>query len=123
MQGQAKGLQREGESISALAKLGVDPQDIIFLGYPDTHLGDIWTASNDTQIFSSFDGTIKATYGNNGFGGKDWHSLIFGSAGAHSAQSLMTDMKSVIEAFQPSDIYTTAEIDVHSVHNATYLFK
>ena len=122
MQGKAKGLQREGESLAALGKLGVDPQDIIFLGYPDTHLGDIWTASSDTQVFTSFDGTVNATYGANGFGGKDWHSLIFGSPAPYSRQSLMTDMKSVIEAFRPSDIYTTAEIDVHSDHNATYLF-
>src|SRR5258708_40375102 len=106
MQGQAKGLQREGESISALAKLGVDPQDIIFLGYPDTHLGDIWTASNDTQIFSSFDGTIKATYGNNGFGGKDLHSLILGSARPYSPQAFFANIEAIVRALPPSDIGT-----------------
>ncbi|HZS46304.1 MAG TPA: PIG-L family deacetylase [Blastocatellia bacterium] len=121
-QGQAKGLEREGESVAALAKLGVDPQDIIFLGYPDTHMGDILAAGSDTQVFTSYDGTITATYGNNGFGGKDWHSTVFGVPAPYTRQAVMTDMKSVIEAFRPTDIYTTAEIDVHEDHNATYFF-
>jgi len=122
MQGKAKGLQREGESVAALGVLGVDPQDIIFFGYPDTHMDDILTATSDTQVFTSFDGTVNATYGNTGFGGKDWHSLLFGAPGPYNRQSVMADLKSVIEAFRPSDIYTTAEIDVHADHHATYLF-
>ena len=121
-QGQAKGLQREAESVAALAKLGLSQQDIIFLGYPDSRMGDILVAATDTQVFASADGTIHATYGNNGFGNKDWHTLIFGTPGPYTRQTLMTDVRSVIEAYRPTDIYTTAEIDVHADHNATYFF-
>src|SRR5438067_10555840 len=73
------GLRREGESVAAAQLLGLtDEQNVIFLGYPDASMLDIYNAASPSAVITSAAGQTQ-TYGNRGLGGKDFHSFRFGS--------------------------------------------
>ena len=72
------GYYRQTETISGMqGVLGMQENDIIFLGYPDGGLYEIYTNyQSPDSIYTSFAGQ-KYTYGSRGLGGKDYHSYQF----------------------------------------------
>ncbi len=66
------GLMREGESVAAARLLGVPEQSVVFLGYGDQTLINIWANSSGTQVITSSAGQT-ATYASLGLGGVDFH--------------------------------------------------
>src|SRR6267378_1767899 len=60
-----RGYTREGESVSAAQMLGLTEQDVIFLGYPDGSMMDIYNAASPTAVITSIAGQTQ-TYGNRG---------------------------------------------------------
>ena len=81
--GVSVGLMREGESVAAAQVLGLTEQDVIFLGYPDGSMLDIYNAPSPAQIFTSAAGRTS-TYGNRGMGGADYHTFTTGAAGPYN---------------------------------------
>jgi len=71
--GVQSGLRREGESVAAAQLLGLTEQDVIFLGYPDGSMLNIYYAPSPTDIITSAAGQTS-TYGNRGLGGMDFHT-------------------------------------------------
>ena len=120
--GTSVGYQREGEAVnSQLSYLGPVEDDLMFLGYPDGYLEEIYDsylASNDRYTTSFGQST---TYGNRGLGRSDYHFYKFGSHALYNRYNIVQDLQAIIQTFKPDHIYTTSEYDHHSDHSTTYL--
>jgi LmbE family N-acetylglucosaminyl deacetylase len=120
--GQTIGYQREDEAVNAQVNfLGPVENDLMFLGYPDGHLQDIYesyTASTDKLTTSYGQST---TYGDRGLGRSDYHFYKFGSHALYNRYYIVQDLQSIIQTFKPDHIYTTSEYDHHSDHSTTFL--
>jgi LmbE family N-acetylglucosaminyl deacetylase len=117
-----EGYVRQGESVNAMNVLGVDENDIIFLGYPDSGLETIYynyTSSDD--VYVSHLGQAE-TYGNRGLGGADYHTYTFGLPGAYNKPNILMDLENILGDFLPDHIYVTSEFDIWKDHSATYLY-
>src|SRR6478736_1638533 len=81
--GPLEGALRQQEAVDAqVQNLGTSEDDLIFLGYPDGALQNIYAnyPSSGDQYFSG--SGISATYGTRGLGRADYHTYHFGQAGA-----------------------------------------
>lgn len=119
--GSLEGALRQQEAVDAQVQhLGTSEDDLIFLGYPDGALQNIYTnyPSSGDQYFSG--NGISATYGTRGLGRADYHTHHFGQAGAYNRANIVADLKSIIATYQPDHILTTAEFDQHPDHATTY---
>lgn len=121
------GETRIQESIDALTYLGVEKDNIYFLGYGDTgseydisFVYRLFYAESDTQVFSSRIGT--STYGNATIDAMDYHYLKHGVHGNYTRATIYDDIFSVINENRPDDIYTTSLYDYHGDHVGVYLF-
>ncbi len=120
--GTAEGLLREGESVAAAQILGVPEPQVVFLGYGDQSLYDLFTATaTPAKVFTSLAG-MTATYGNRGLGGMDFHRYRTGVAGPYNRETALSDFKALITTFRPDEIYTTSYLDNHGDHDSTARF-
>ena len=119
--GVESGLQRQGESVAAAQLLGLGEQDVIFLGYPDAALMDIYRAPSPSDVITSPAGRTS-TYGARGMGGMDYHSFRFGSPGPYNRVTVEQDIRTLISEFRPDEIYTVTHFDTHPDHQTTALF-
>jgi LmbE family N-acetylglucosaminyl deacetylase len=119
--GVESGLQRQGESVAAAQLLGLTEQDVIFLGYPDAALMDIYRAPSPTDVITSAAGRTS-TYGSRGLGGMDYHSLRFGSPGPYNRVTVEQDLRTILSEYRPDEIYTVTHFDSHPDHQVTALF-
>src|SRR5262245_1432583 len=119
--GVERGLQREGESVAAAQLLGLTEQDVIFLGYPDASMMDIYNAPSPNDVITSAAGQTQ-TYGNRGLGGMDFHSFFFGSPGPYNRVTVEQDIRTLLANLRPDEVYTLSNFDTHPDHHATALF-
>ena len=119
--GVADGLQREGQSVQSALTLGLTEQDVIFLGYPDGSLRDIYFNSSPTAVITSAAGQTE-TYGNRGLGGMEYHRYLYGVHGPYNRQTAMGDFQALIQNYMPDEIYTHNEYEWHGDHEATAFF-
>jgi LmbE family N-acetylglucosaminyl deacetylase len=114
------GLQREGETVTAMGLLGVPEQQIIFLGYGDGLTLTLYESNNPNQVYKSLAG-VSATYGNRGLGHADYHYYLQGVHGSYNRSTMMQDVTAALRNIRPDDIYTTSIVDGHSDHQAASL--
>src|SRR3989441_7680409 len=119
--GVQQGLRREGESVAAAQLLGLTEQDVIFLGYPDGSMLDIYNSPSPIDIITSAAGQTS-TYGNRGLGGMDFHSYRYHSAGPYNHVTVAGDIQALLTTYLPDEIYTLSSYDVHRDHQPTALF-
>lgn len=80
-----RGLERQVESLNALGRLGLkDPDDVIFLGYPDNYLKTIRQSYQDDDIALITNKNVDSTFGGHGRGDADYHFVKFGSHGSYN---------------------------------------
>lgn len=116
---------RQGETIAALAELGVGEDDVHFLGYPDGWLDALGPVPLDPLPRAAPDGTCGTgdhTYASHGAGRTDVHTLRTGVSGAYLARELEDDLVWLLERERPSEIVTAHGIDRHPDHAMTYVF-
>lgn len=111
--GVSQGFLRQGESVAAMGVIGLNENNVIFLGYADGLLGPMFRAP-DLALSSAYGTT--ATYGNRGLGRSDYHFYAFGSHGTYKGQTVLQDLKSLFETFAPDEIYTHHYYDGHEDH-------
>lgn len=119
--GPTEGAIRQLEAVNAqIENLGTTEDDLIFLGYPDGSLENIYTnyPNAGDQYFSGNGQSV--TYGTRGLGRADYHTYHFGQAGAYNRANIVADLQSIMSTFQPDHILTTAEFDRHSDHATTH---
>ena len=114
----AIGYLRERETVAAMERLGLAVQDVIFLGYPDCGLRDIYHyyMTPASQYISEAGRT--QTYADDGLGGTDYHSYIYGTPASYNSVFLMQDLQAVLRNYKPQDIYVTSAYDANLDHNA-----
>jgi len=109
---------RQRHSIRGMSRIGVATNDLMFLGYPDSGLADMYQAAGDTTYRQRY--TQKsATYG---VVTPDYHSIVHGRAASYLKTSVIADLAEIITARKPKEIYVTNEADSHSDHQATFWF-
>lgn len=118
-----EGYVRQSESVNAMNVLGIVEYKIIFLGYPNSGLDDIYnyyTSSND--IYTSPTTGMSETYGNRGLGGSDYHTFMFGQPGKYNKPNILMDLESILSDFLPDHVFVTSEFDTHQDHEYTYYY-
>lgn len=107
------GTLRQGESRTALGLLGVAPDAIHFLGYPDRGLLPMWTDHWDPSrpVASAFTRDDHSPYDNS----PTPHAPYCGAA-------LLADVRAQMQADRPTDIYVTHPNDDHPDHAAASAF-
>lgn len=103
------GIQRHAESLRALALLGVPRSKVIFLGYPDGGLDQL--SGGQKPFKSPFTQSDKVPY-----------RFAFHHLAPYTAESVVADLKKIIQNFSPTLVYTTTPTDEHADHMKTRQF-
>ena len=121
--GESAGVVRQGEAVDAQTlNLGTLESDLIFLGYPDGGLANIYANyPNITDAYTGPNGR-STTYGSHGLGLADYHTHVFGVPALYNRANVLIDLQNVIATYQPNHIVTTAEHDMHPDHATTFQF-
>lgn len=110
---QAFGGQRHREALAAAAQLGLMPDDIVFLGYPDPGTLDIWNhhwrAVPPYRSPLTRENTVPYDF-----------ALTPGSAFA--GEDILDDLLDVIREFQPTHVLLPHPADQNTDHRALYFF-
>lgn len=107
------GAKRQEETCEALAKIGLQRKDILFLGYPDQGLEKIWLYYwGPTSLYRSpYTHADHVPY-----------SLAFHPNAPYSGQSVLADVESILNSFLPTLIAVTHPQEDHPDHRAASYF-
>jgi LmbE family N-acetylglucosaminyl deacetylase len=105
------GIIRHLETIAAMLALGIEPSNVLFLGYPDAGVDNLWTSPEIYQ--SPFTGASAVPQS---------YQFAYRVDAPYSRGSFLSDIKSVIREFSPTIIYTTTDTDTHQDHWALAKF-
>ncbi len=101
------GESRQSESLAALRVLGVMPEQVDFLSYPDRGLAslwnDHWSASNPYR--SAYSGATKSPY-----------PLTYNPKSVYAGEDLLADLESILTGYQPDLIIYPHPDDLHPDH-------
>ncbi len=108
-----KGNIRKQEAVNAMTFMGLDPKNLVFLGYPDGGTLNIWIKYwGNVKPFRSFFTRInKVPY-------KDQFS--YGQY--YKGEEIVRDLERLLLDFEPTQIYVTAPFDLNTDHQAAYLY-
>ncbi len=112
------GALRQQHSLTAMARLGVGSDSLMFLGYPDSGLESMYQQDDSapfTQKFTSKNATYGVTQ-------PDYHSSVHGRPAPYLRANVIGDIAEIIHDRQPKEIYITNEADAHSDHRAAFWF-
>ena len=117
------GYVREGEAVLGQSHINVPENKLIFLGYPDGYLQEIYNdyPNSGNQLVTP-NNNVSATYGNRGLGSMDYHMYRFGSHGAYNTANIVADLSDIISSFRPDHIFVTSGFDATTDHATTYQF-
>jgi LmbE family N-acetylglucosaminyl deacetylase len=118
------GLRREAESVRALGELGLDAQHVYFLGYPDGYLARLGRVPLP-PVERRIGGQCvqgNETYAAYGHDGRDVHAAWYGRSATYTADGVVTDLTTLLDALRPRDIVVTHPMDVHPDHAAAYAY-
>ena len=102
--------------------LGVPAEDVIFLGYPDCGLSELYYNYKSVQSqYTSIAGFNK-TYASEGLGGTDHHSYIYGVPAPYNGYWMTEDLKNLFLNYKPQDVYVTSAYDDNSDHYVLNFF-
>jgi LmbE family N-acetylglucosaminyl deacetylase len=122
----SKGVRRLTESLEALSLLGLDEENVYFLGYPDTgmetelsFLYKLYGEEDALRVFPSLCG--RESYGIPG----RKPDFRFERRGRHSPYykaAFLEDLRDVITLTRPQLIITSSQWDVHGDHAGLFYF-
>lgn len=107
------GRARQQETLKAMAVLGLPPDKVTFLGYPDSALEELWDErwDNEKAVPSGKVMTDRVPY-------KD----VLKPGALFSGQSVVETLTGLITDYQPTEIYYPDPSDEHPDHWATEAF-
>lgn len=107
------GYQRQKETLTALSKLGVDKRNVIFLGYPDGGVSQLWENywNISNRYYDHFTQVNYSPYNNS-----------FTDKAAYCGENVVSDIIKIIGDFKPDYIVCPDTNDAHPDHWATYNF-
>lgn len=110
---QGMGLTRHDEAVAAADVLGLSPDQLTFLGYPDFRTLKIWTdhwGTDAAPCESMFTRTSSVPY-----------ASAFRPGAPYRADEILADLKTIIGDFQPTVIFTAHPGDHNPDHLSLYL--
>lgn len=110
----ALGYQRQRESLTALAHLGVPAEQVTFLGYPNNYLSQIWEPTHwlpENAVRSVRTRSTRSPYSNS-----------FTPGAVHCGSSVLADVQTILRQEQPGTIVALHPNDIHVDHWPTYSF-
>ena len=110
---ESMGLVRHDEAVNASRILGVDPQNLIFLGYPDFGTLNIWYYHWDGRpaYRSIMTRVIAVPYKN---------AYHYGAP--YKGEAIVEDLRSILHEFKPTKIFVSHPADHNGDHLALYLY-
>jgi mycothiol S-conjugate amidase len=107
------GLVRQQEELASARQLGLRPQDVVFFGYPDSGLHQLWSSSHwlSNMTYQAPNGFDHVPY-----------PLAYHQGAPYCGQSVVDDMRVLIDRFQPTDVLFPDPHDIHNDHWATSAF-
>jgi LmbE family N-acetylglucosaminyl deacetylase len=107
---------------NAMTLLGLNKQDIIYLGYGDYQvLGPAYLSKNQPKdIFPGIKG--RKTYGFPEIGIVDYHYQKYGVHADYNYENIFNDIYTIIKKNLPQDIYLTSQMEHHPDHSSTAFF-
>ncbi len=107
------GLVRHNEAVAAAQTLGVTPEQLTFLGYPDFRTLNIWYAhwGNRPPSRSMLTRVKAVPYAN-----------AFRPGAAYKGEEVLRDLKTILRQFKPTKIFVSHPSDHHPDHRSLYLF-
>ncbi len=107
------GLVRHDEAVNASQILGVDPKNLIFLGYPDFGTLNIWYYHwNQRPPYRSLMTRVIAVPYKNAY--------RFGAP--YKGEEIVQDLRSILRDFKPTKIFVSHPADHNGDHLALYLY-
>ncbi len=110
---QQMGLVRHDEALEAAKSLGISPEQLIFLGYPDFRTLAIWYShwGNSPPARSILTDVRAVPYKN-----------AFRPGTPYKADEILKDLKTIILEFKPTKIFVSHPADHNPDHQSLYLF-
>lgn len=104
------GYRRQNESLEALEYLGLEENDVYFLGYPDRGLSSMWTTNwnCDNLYYSKFTKTDHSPYDNS-----------YTQNAPYGGFRIVQDIEEIMRKIKPDSVYLPHPNDHHSDHWAT----
>lgn len=109
---------RQTQSLEAFRALGGSAEDVVFLGYPDAGLDQVYRTRGATPFRQRYTGA-SGTYG---AARPDYHSSIHGAAAPYTYDAVLGDVTDLIRELHPERICVTHEQDRHPDHQAAFRF-
>ena len=110
---QRMGLVRYHEALGAAQTLGLKPEDLTFLGYPDFGTLEIWDAHwGDRPPFRGILTRVTAVPYEN----------AFRPGAPYKGEEVLQDLKTVLRQFRPTKVFVSHPADHNPDHRALYLF-
>jgi len=110
---QSMGLLRYKEAHDAARMLGVDPSDLIFLGYPDFRTLDIWlTHWADSPAAESMLTRVRAVP----------YTNAFRPNAPYKGEDILSDLETIMRQFRPTKVFVSHPADHNPDHKSLYLF-
>ncbi|GKT10375.1 PIG-L deacetylase family protein [Desulforhabdus sp. TSK] len=107
------GKEREEEAIKALTLLGMQKQDIVFLGFPDGGLNYLlWKYRSDPQAYTS-PFTLKR---------QPMPKDMIVPDTQYNGRDLTKEIEQLLLDFRPTLVASTSSEDLHPDHSSTYYF-
>ena len=107
------GLVRHDEAIAACQTLGVSPEQLIFLGYPDFRTLNIWyTHWRDRPPSKSILTKVKSVP----------YTNAFRPGAPYKGEEILQDLETILREFKPTKIFVSHPGDHHPDHRSLYLF-
>ena len=110
---QRMGLVRHNEALAATKALGLSPEQLVFLGYPDFRTLEMWYRHwGSSPPEESMLSQVKAVP----------YASAFRPGTPYKSEEILKDLKTIISDFQPTQIYVSHPADHNPDHRALYLF-
>ena len=107
------GMLRQQETLHACTAIGLQPDQVVFLGFPDGGVAHLWAENwSPTNLFlSPTTGVDHCPYSDAAVPGAPY-----------CGEALLNEVEDQIRSFQPTDIYVSHAWDDHPDHYATNYF-
>jgi LmbE family N-acetylglucosaminyl deacetylase len=109
---------RQNQARQAILALGMKPEDLILLGYPDSGLQRLYRFEGTIPFRQEFTEQSE-TYA---LIQKDYHSAVHGTPAPYTRKALTADLVEILRTLQPKQIYVTGAADLHIDHSTAFYF-
>jgi len=111
---EAMGEVRHDEALAAAAVLGVRPEQLTFLGYPDFGTLTIWVThwGAEAPLRSIFAHATQVPYAN-----------AYRPGAPYKGEEILADLEAIIREFQPTKVFLSHPADHNPDHEALYAFS